>query len=115
MLPFLPDQLIINEYLPGQGIAEHIDCEPCFGDIVASLSLGSGCTMDFTEVATEVKRSVFLPRRSLVIISEDARYKWKHGIAKRKSDMMGGQKTARGRRISITFRQVTFSKTHQAS
>jgi alkylated DNA repair dioxygenase AlkB len=26
--PRLPDQLIINGYLPGQGIASHIDCIP---------------------------------------------------------------------------------------
>ena len=36
-----PDQLIINEYLPGQGIANHIDCEPCFDDTVISISLNS--------------------------------------------------------------------------
>ena len=34
-----PDQVIVNEYLPGQGIASHVDCEPCFGDTIASLSL----------------------------------------------------------------------------
>ena len=28
-----PDQAIINEYNPGQGITSHIDCIPCFGDI----------------------------------------------------------------------------------
>ena len=25
-----PDQLIVNEYLPGQGISAHVDCVPCF-------------------------------------------------------------------------------------
>src|SRR5687767_5061257 len=34
-----PDQLIINEYIPGQGIANHVDCEPCFWQTVISLSL----------------------------------------------------------------------------
>ena len=42
-----PDQAIINEYEPGHGISAHIDCEPCFGDIIASLSLGSGAMMQF--------------------------------------------------------------------
>lgn len=42
-----PDQAIINEYLPGQGIAAHIDCIPCFADTIASISLGSNCMMDF--------------------------------------------------------------------
>src|ERR1700680_3970964 len=25
----MPDQLIVNEYEPGQGITAHIDCQPC--------------------------------------------------------------------------------------
>src|SRR5262245_18798831 len=41
-LPHLADQVIINEYQPGQGIAAHVDCVPCFADGIASLSLGSG-------------------------------------------------------------------------
>src|SRR5690606_8268221 len=43
----IPDQVIINEYFAGQGIAPHVDCEPCFGDTILSLSLGSACIMDF--------------------------------------------------------------------
>ena len=40
------EQAIINEYLPGQGIAPHIDRD-CFGPIVATVSLGSAVNMDF--------------------------------------------------------------------
>ena len=47
-MPEVADQVIVNEYKSGQGIAGHIDCEPCFEDTIASLSLGSGCVMDFT-------------------------------------------------------------------
>jgi len=47
-LPFKPDQAIVNEYEPGQGISAHIDCVPCFDDTIASLSLGSGTVMQFT-------------------------------------------------------------------
>lgn len=43
-----PDQVIVNEYLPGQGIAAHIDCEPCFGPEIATLSLGDEYPMVFT-------------------------------------------------------------------
>ena len=42
-----PDQLIVNEYQPGQGISAHIDCEPCFEETILSVSLGSVCQMDF--------------------------------------------------------------------
>lgn len=45
-----PDQVIVNEYLPGQGIATHVDCEPCFGNTIASLSLGSMCCMEFAHL-----------------------------------------------------------------
>ncbi|MFN3504526.1 MAG: alpha-ketoglutarate-dependent dioxygenase AlkB, partial [Allorhizobium sp.] len=41
----VPDQVIANEYLPGQRISAHVDCEPCFGEVIASLSLLSACEM----------------------------------------------------------------------
>ncbi len=95
-----PDQVIINEYLPGQGIASHIDCVPCFGDVICSLSLAFGCVMSFTNGNYE--KSIYLEPHSLLILKDDSRYKWKHGIAARKSD--NGVK--RRRRISLTFRKV---------
>jgi alkylated DNA repair dioxygenase AlkB len=101
-----PDQVIVNEYLPGQGITSHIDCEPCFGDTVASLSLGSGCYMDFTSLETGEKLPFWLERRSLVVLKGDSRYCWQHGIAKRKKDVVGGSNIERTKRISLTFRKV---------
>jgi alkylated DNA repair dioxygenase AlkB len=95
-----PDQVIINEYMPGQGIASHIDCVPCFEGIICSLSLVSGCIMDLTN--DHAKKSIYLEPRSLLILKGDARYKWKHGIASRKSD----HGVKRQRRISLTFRKV---------
>jgi alkylated DNA repair dioxygenase AlkB len=50
-----PDQVIANEYLPGQGISAHIDCEPCFGPVVASLSLLSHCEMVFRSSDSSAK------------------------------------------------------------
>jgi alkylated DNA repair dioxygenase AlkB len=102
----VPDQLIINEYQPGQGIANHIDCEPCFDNTVISISLGSHCVMDFINVKTKQKTEVMLEPRSLVVIFGDARYKWTHGIAQRKTDNFKGIKTDRKLRISMTFRKV---------
>ncbi len=43
----LPDQVIANGYLPGQGISAHVDCVPCFGDAIVSVSLLSQCEMVF--------------------------------------------------------------------
>lgn len=108
--PALPDQVIVNEYRPGQGIAPHIDCVPCFTDTIASLSLGSPCVMEFTNIETQGKIPVLLETRSLVILSADARYRWQHSIAHRKTDRHNGHALSRGRRLSLTFRKVLLSK-----
>ena len=105
-LPSKPDQLIINEYKPGQGIANHVDCEPCFGDTIVTISLGARCIMDFTNVRTKEKIEVLLEPRSLAVISGEARYSWKHGIAARKTDKFIDIKIQRQLRISLTFRNV---------
>lgn len=103
-----PDQVIINEYQPGQGISAHIDCVPCFTDTIASLSLGSPCVMDFTHSKTGEKYSLLLEPRSLLVLTGDARYEWQHAIAGRKTDKYPGQTIQRTRRLSLTFRKVIF-------
>jgi alkylated DNA repair dioxygenase AlkB len=102
----MPDQVIINDYQPGQGISAHIDCVPCFSDTIASLSLGSSCVMDFTHSKTGKKSSLLLEPRSLLVLSGDARYAWQHAITGRKIDRYNGQIIERTRRISLTFRKV---------
>jgi alkylated DNA repair dioxygenase AlkB len=107
LIEFIPDQAIINEYEPGQGIASHIDCEPCFGDTIISLSLGSPCVMHFTrEVNSSDKIPILLEPRSLVIMKNESRYNWYHGIPARKSDKFNDSVIKRQRRVSITFRKV---------
>ncbi len=105
----VPDQVIINEYRPGQGIASHIDRET-FGPTVATISLCDCWPMDFTPVGRQtghnVKRELFLSVGSLLVLKGDARSKWSHGIAKRKSDGREQQKKERQLRISVTFRTV---------
>jgi len=103
----LPDQVIVNEYLPGQGIYFHVDCVPCFGDTIASLSLGSSAVMQFKKHYKDIeKQNVLLEERSLVILSGEARYQWKHSIPPRNCDVIGGFEIPRRRRLSLTFRNV---------
>lgn len=102
----LPDQVIVNEYQSGQGISKHIDCVPCFTDTIISLSLGSACVMDFTNNSTNKKLSILLEPKSLIILKDDARYKWTHSIAVRKTDQFQGKVIQRERRVSLTFRKV---------
>ena len=106
LFPVMPDQVIVNEYEPGQGIKDHVDCEPCFTDTVASLSLGSKCVMHFTEKDTRRVVPVLLEPRSLVVLTGPARYEWTHGIPPRKSDEIRADCFRRSRRVSLTFRQV---------
>lgn len=103
------DQAIVNEYLPGQGIAAHIDCEPCFGPEIAMISLGDDYPMRFSHVSTAEVIDVWLPVGSACVISGPARYEWRHEIAKRKSDPFGGTRKLRKRRVSATFRTVILS------
>lgn len=106
IFPSVPDQAIVNEYLPGQGISAHIDCVPCFADTIVSLSLGSSCIMEFSNPRTGEKKSLLLEARSLIVLSDQARYEWQHAIPARKSDIINGIKTERVRRVSLTFRNV---------
>lgn len=58
-----PDQVIVNEYEPGQGIAPHIDCVPCFGPTIASLSLGERRRFSLkTERPANAWRCIFHPK-----------------------------------------------------
>jgi len=102
----LPDQLIVNEYEPGQGIAKHVDCQSCFTDTILSLSLGSSCVMTFTHLSSQQVVPVFLEPQSLVIRRGESRYEWQHSIAGRKSDTHEGKSYPRGKRVSLTFRKV---------
>jgi alkylated DNA repair dioxygenase AlkB len=100
------DQLIINEYLPGQGISSHIDCVPCFNDTIISVSLGSACVMHYTHATDGTVVPILLKPGSLVAMTGESRYGWKHGILARKTDSYHGQTIIRQRRISLTFRTI---------
>lgn len=106
-----PQQLIVNEYEPGQGIAHHSD-RGCFGPVVASVSLGSDCMMDIYRTP-KVKEDAFrivLERRSLLVLRGVARDRWLHGIRPNKADYQDGRKIRRERRLSLTFRTMNHSK-----
>lgn len=114
-----PDQLIINEYTAGQGIAPHIDDTKSFDDGIVSLSLGSDIIMQLIKHSVldksfdllnnyeqpEQTYDLFLKRCSVLALFKDARYKWKHGIPARKTD--NGVK--RNTRVSLTFRKMKSS------
>lgn len=99
-----PDQVIANEYDPGQGITPHVDCEPCFSGTVISLSLNSTTIMEFSKEGESVP--YLLEPRSIVVLTGEARYSWLHAIPARKKDVFNGKVYHRKRRVSLTFRKV---------
>jgi alkylated DNA repair dioxygenase AlkB len=60
--------------------------------------------MDFCRPSDDRREVLLLSPRSLLVLSDEARYQWQHGIARRKSDRWHGQRIERGRRLSVTFR-----------
>lgn len=104
--PEAPDQLIVNEYEPGQGISKHVDCVPCFSDTIVSITLGSSALMQFRQLKTGEICPILLMPGSLVAMQGEARYQWQHEIPARKTDNWQGRKWQRGRRVSLTFRKV---------
>jgi alkylated DNA repair dioxygenase AlkB len=102
----VPDQVIVNEYEPGQGISAHVDCVPCFGPTILSISLHSGCTMEFRHLQSGAQASLYLEPGALLVLQRESRYGWQHAIPARKVDVVNGEQRPRGRRVSITFRSA---------
>lgn len=68
-MSILPNQQIINKYIPGEGINAHSD-SLIFGKSIATLSLGSDIIMIFTN--GDKKIEVLLPKGSLLVLEDDA-------------------------------------------
>ena len=112
VINYLPDQVTVNLYEKGQGIPMHIDTHSCCENEIISLSLGSSIVMDFERIKSPAGQisSVLLKRRSLLILRDEARYCWKHGIACRKFDPHLNTSnqlvfTERSTRVSFTLRK----------
>ena len=103
----VPDQAIVNEYRPGQGIALHADRQ-CFGDTVATLSLGDDWEMRLRPVKGIAKegRRIMLVHGSVLILTADSRWRWMHGIDKRRTEVSRVGQRERQRRLSVTFRTM---------
>jgi alkylated DNA repair dioxygenase AlkB len=97
------EQLIINEYVPGQGIFKHIDRTEYFGPIIICVSVGNQIDIEFSRFGGIDKEIVKVKPGSMYIMSGDSRYKWKHGIKKAKKNSDG---TKRGIRYSLTYRTI---------
>ncbi|MBX2833971.1 MAG: alpha-ketoglutarate-dependent dioxygenase AlkB [Micavibrio sp.] len=106
IFPQKPDQAIVNEYLPRQGIAPHIDRTNLFTDRVVSITLAAPVMMVLNHEGSGRAEEIWLERRSLLLLEGAARYDWQHGIAPRKNDVVGSIKIPRERRVSVTMRKT---------
>ena len=110
----LPDQVIVNEYRGKQGISRHIDQPRSFAEHVATISLLETWGMVFRRRGSTEKVEKPLERRSVAVLTGDARYKWTHEIPNRANEprMEQGKRrrVKRTRRISLTFRTVRLER-----
>lgn len=89
-LDIKPNSVSINEYLTGNSIAPHIDSLES-GKVISIISLLSDAEMVFS--FGNIQDTIQIPRRSLIQLKDEIRYKWKHSILPVKS-----------KRYSIVFR-----------
>jgi len=101
------EQCIINDYFRAQGINKHSDSS-VFGPIIISISLGSPAIMIFSR--DNQKIPVVLEPGSLLMMTGEARYHWKHEISSNLTlvypDGHKEIKPENYRRISLTYRTV---------
>lgn len=100
------NQITLNEYPPGQGIGSHVDTPSAFSDGLISISLNSGCVMEFRRQneGQKERKLIYLPPRSLLLMSGPARYEWEHMIVNRRTDTVDGVVIPRKLRVSLTLR-----------
>ncbi|XP_011642927.1 alpha-ketoglutarate-dependent dioxygenase alkB homolog 6 isoform X1 [Pogonomyrmex barbatus] len=124
----LPNHVLINEYLSGQGIMAHSD-GPLFHPVVTTISCGSHTFLDFykrlemtEQQQPKLEFSLLLERRSLLILQKDLYHNYLHSIAETDADSISkstiknlhmcaekfaeGEVIKRGTRLSLTIRHV---------
>ncbi|XP_040151596.1 alpha-ketoglutarate-dependent dioxygenase alkB homolog 6 [Anopheles arabiensis] len=126
------NHVLVNEYLPGQGIMPHLD-GPLFFPTITTISCGSHTVLEYYEQTEDAsgqsgsgslvrqhKTSILLEPRSLLVVKDDMYHKYLHSIAEREEDTIdarvanlslvsnahAGDVLRRDKRISLTIRHV---------
>lgn len=108
LVGFVPVEVCNLEYQPERGaaIAPHMDNSWIWGDRLVTLNLLSHSTLTFSTAQDHMSShtpltrqvEVYMPRRSLIVVSGNARYQWQHSIQR-------GHVTHR--RIAVTLRELS--------
>lgn len=121
-----PNHVLVNEYLPGQGILPHLDGN-LFYPTITTISVGSHSVLKFFEPicsdnnSLQHKFSILLEPRSLLILQDKLFHYYLHSIDEIKEDYlddsivnfnmcsnkyMKNTTVSRDTRISLTIRHV---------
>ena len=121
------NHVLLNEYLPGQGIMPHLD-GPMFHPTISTISLGSHTVLNFYKepeqegeiqsLSDRLVTSLLVRPRSLLVLQDDMYHRLLHGIEENKEDAINdvmcnltncdhiGTTLTRATRISLTIRHV---------
>ncbi|XP_068617298.1 alpha-ketoglutarate-dependent dioxygenase alkB homolog 6 [Battus philenor] len=123
-----PNHVLVNEYMPGQGIMPHLDGS-LFYPTITTISVGSHIVLKFWETPDangnvgdmKLAFSLLLEPRSLLVLQDKLFHQYLHSIEECKEDILDdsirnlnmcsvkyvkGCKLVRGTRVSLTIRHV---------
>ncbi|XP_053670474.1 alpha-ketoglutarate-dependent dioxygenase alkB homolog 6 [Anopheles nili] len=125
------NHVLVNEYLPGQGIMPHLD-GPLFFPTITTISCGSHTILEYydqienktadtsSSLTRQQTTKIFLEPRSLLIVKDDMYHRYLHSIGNLEYDLIDdeianlslvknvniGDILPRKTRISLTIRHV---------
>ncbi len=88
------NQIIINEYLPGQQIAYHTDHTKLFGPMIACVTVGQSMPIYFRN--HDIVKTLNIKSGSMYMMTGESRYQWQHSLKNNSDDV----------RYSLTYRTV---------
>lgn len=98
------NQCIVNNYEPGQGFLKHIDTLT-YGDTIGCFTINTGAIIKFSK--DDLFYNLYTEPNSLYIMTGESRYDWYHEMPNTTFDIDNDTIVERGRRLSITFRNVS--------
>lgn len=101
------NQIYINKYFPGKGRNNTSPfCQNLINDIYFVVNIGSNMIISLNEYNNKDNKKqveLFIKPRSILIFTNDSRYKWYYSIKSRKYDLVNEELIKRKDLLTITF------------